>query len=101
MSDDDLCRWRDYLAMVAGAHLDPRLRAKVDVSGVIQQTLLEAYQKHAQLRVEHPAQELAWLRRILRNRLGDSYCGSAMCAMWTWGTLENIPGTKRSSSACR
>jgi RNA polymerase sigma-70 factor (ECF subfamily) len=71
MGEDDLRRWRDYLALLAGAHLDARLRAKIDLSGVIQQTLLEAHQKHAMLKVEHPAQELAWLRRILANNLAD------------------------------
>jgi RNA polymerase sigma-70 factor, ECF subfamily len=71
MGEDDLRRWRDYLSLLAGAHLDPRLRAKIDVSGVIQQTLLEAHQKREALRADHPAQELAWLRRILANNLAD------------------------------
>jgi RNA polymerase sigma-70 factor (ECF subfamily) len=64
-------RWCDYLSLLAGVHLDPRLRAKIDLSGVIQQSLLEAYQKRDQLRIDHPAQELAWLRRILANTLAD------------------------------
>jgi RNA polymerase sigma-70 factor (ECF subfamily) len=64
-------RWGDYLSLLAGACLDPRLRAKIDLSGVVQQTLLEAYQGHPLLQLEHPAQELAWLRRILANNLAD------------------------------
>jgi RNA polymerase sigma-70 factor (ECF subfamily) len=64
-------RWGDYLSLLAGACLDPRLRAKIDLSGVVQQTLLEAYQGRHLLQIEHPDQELAWLRRILANNLAD------------------------------
>jgi RNA polymerase sigma-70 factor (ECF subfamily) len=69
--DQEARRWRDYLSVLARAQLDPRLRAKIDLSGVVQQTVLEAYQKRAQFHAEHPAQELAWLRRILANNLAD------------------------------
>jgi RNA polymerase sigma-70 factor (ECF subfamily) len=69
--DQEVARWRDYLSALAGVQLDPRLRAKIDLSGVVQQTLLEAHQKRAEFRADHPAQELAWLRRILANNLAD------------------------------
>ena len=69
--DQEARRWRDYLSVLARVQLDPRLRAKIDLSGVVQQTVLEAYQKRPQFRAEHPAQELAWLRRILANNLAD------------------------------
>jgi RNA polymerase sigma-70 factor (ECF subfamily) len=69
--DQEVARWRDYLSALARAQLDPRLQAKIDLSGVVQQTLLEAYQKRSEFRADHPAQELAWLRRILANNLAD------------------------------
>ena len=41
LPDDELRRWRDYLSALARVQVDPRLRARIDLSGVIQQTLLE------------------------------------------------------------
>src|SRR5581483_10149026 len=63
----DLERYRDYLNLLARLHLDARLRGKVDLSGVVQQTLLEAHQAPP----ASAGSSTAWLRRILVNNLTD------------------------------
>ena len=64
---DDLERYRDYLHLLARLQLDPRLRGKVDLSGVVQQTLLEAHQSPS----AGAGPPTVWLRRILANNLTD------------------------------
>jgi RNA polymerase sigma-70 factor (ECF subfamily) len=71
--DSDLERFRAYLTLLARLEVAPRLRDKVDLSGVVQQTLLEAHQGLT----EHPrpgrsqAETTAWLRSILSHNLAD------------------------------
>jgi len=69
----DLERFRAYLGLLARLEVAPRLRDKVDLSGVVQQTLLEA---HRGL-IDHPrqtrshAEAVGWLRSILSHNLAD------------------------------
>jgi RNA polymerase sigma-70 factor, ECF subfamily len=69
----DLERFRAYLVLLARLEISPRLRDKVDLSGVVQQTLLEAHQGL----IGYPggpkteAEMTAWLRSILSHNLAD------------------------------
>ena len=69
----DLERFRAYLVLLARLEIAPRLRDKVDLSGVVQQTLLEAHQGL----INYPggpkteAEITAWLRSILSHNLAD------------------------------
>jgi RNA polymerase sigma-70 factor (ECF subfamily) len=64
-------RARDYLRVLARVGLDPRLRAKVDESDVVQQSLLEAHRDWDQFRGSTAAERLAWLRQILARNLSN------------------------------
>jgi RNA polymerase sigma-70 factor (ECF subfamily) len=63
--------YRNYLHLLARLELDPRFQGKLDVSGVVQQTLLEAHQGMAAVRGHSEGQKAAWLRKILANNLTD------------------------------
>lgn len=70
---EDLEGFRDYLLLLARLQVSPALRDRVDLSGVVQQTLLEAWQAigtDGQPRGE--AELAAWLRSILGHNLADS-----------------------------
>jgi RNA polymerase sigma-70 factor (ECF subfamily) len=70
---DDLERFRVYLELLARLQVEPGLRDRVDLSGVVQQTLLEACQELGQgaPRARTEAQAAAWLRSILGHNLAD------------------------------
>ncbi len=61
---------RSYLAVAAGFHLQSRLRAKVDVSDIVQESLLDAHRGFDRFAGSTAGEWLAWLRRIAaRNAL--------------------------------
>ena len=64
-------RFRDYLHLLTRLQLDPRWQGKVDLSGVVQQTLFEAQRAWEQLRSWDEARQMAWLRRALAHNLTD------------------------------
>jgi RNA polymerase sigma-70 factor, ECF subfamily len=64
-------RFREYLILLARLQVDPRRYPKVDVSGVVQQTLLEAFQSLDKIAAWDAAQQAAWLRRLLANNFKD------------------------------
>jgi len=71
----DLEKYGQYLLLLARSQVAPRLRDPVDLSGVVQQTLLEAHQKLAQFRGSSPEQLASWLRQILSHNLADAMRG--------------------------
>ncbi|MBL8850952.1 MAG: sigma-70 family RNA polymerase sigma factor [Planctomycetaceae bacterium] len=64
-------QFRAFLRLKARLDLDPRLVGKFDVSGVVQQTLLEAHQGLAQFRGQGDDALLAWLQQILTRNVLD------------------------------
>src|SRR5437016_5562897 len=94
-----LDKFRAYLSLVARAQLDRRLQGKLDPSDVVQQTLLEAYQKREQFRGRSEGEWLAWLRQALAHNLAD--------ALRAFGQAKRDVGRERSleeavaASSCR
>ena len=64
--------FRKYLTVLAGVHLDPRLRGKLDPADVVQQVLLRAHTALPTLRAVDPPAVAAWLRKILASELADT-----------------------------
>jgi len=64
-------RFREFLLLMARMQSDQRWQGKLDLSGVVQQTLLEAHQDGEQLNGATDAQKAGWLKRALANNLAD------------------------------
>ena len=66
-----LHRFQEYLTFIARLQTSGRFKAKLDVSGIVQQTLLEAHQAMQELAALSEDQQTAWLRQALANNLSD------------------------------
>ncbi len=64
-----LCR--SYLGFVARSQVESCLRAKVDASDLVQETMLEAYRDFARFEGRTEQEWLAWLKRILAHNAAD------------------------------
>jgi RNA polymerase sigma-70 factor, ECF subfamily len=68
----DLDRYRNYLRLLARVQLGARTGGRMDPSDLVQQTLLEAYQKREQFRGASEGERAAWLRTILARNVADA-----------------------------
>ncbi len=66
---DDAEQYREYLCLLGRLQLDPQLMGKVDLSGVVQVTLMDAYS--AGLSQIDEKDRMPWLRRVFANNLLD------------------------------
>jgi RNA polymerase sigma-70 factor (ECF subfamily) len=73
LAPEDLERFRAYLNLLARMHVHPGLRDRIDLSGIVQQSLLEACQELSgtSVRSRTEAEAAAWLRSILSHNLAD------------------------------
>jgi RNA polymerase sigma-70 factor (ECF subfamily) len=67
----ELERYREFLSLLARLQLAPGLQGKADLSGVVQQTLLELHQTFDRFQAWDEAQKAAWLRKTLAHNLID------------------------------
>jgi RNA polymerase sigma-70 factor (ECF subfamily) len=91
----ELARYRDFLRLLARAHLDTRLRGLLDPSDLVQETLLLAHAKFQQFRGTTPGELRAWLRSILANEMAlaaRKHLGGA------WGLEEPLQAALDQSS---
>lgn len=64
-------KYRSYLGLLARSYISPQLQRKIDASDLVQQTIIETYADADKYRDLDDQEQLALLRRILKNNLLD------------------------------
>lgn len=72
IDEQTLEKCRAYLKLLASTQVDRWLQKRVDASDLVQQTMLDAFQRKDQFRGSSEAELRAWLRTILSNNLVDA-----------------------------
>jgi RNA polymerase sigma-70 factor (ECF subfamily) len=68
----ELCAtYRNYLRMVARTSLGPRLRKRLELSDVVQETLVEVVRQFPQFTGQNEVALMGWLRHLVGQKLAD------------------------------
>lgn len=68
----ELCNlYRNYMRMVVQTGLGPKLRERVELSDVVQETLVEVIRQFPQFTGQNEAALVGWLRRLVGQKLAD------------------------------
>lgn len=68
----ELCGlYRNYMRMVVRTGLGPKLRERVELSDVVQETLVEVIRQFPQFTGQNEAALVGWLRRLVGQKLAD------------------------------
>lgn len=65
-------RFREQLGLFARMQIRPQLRTRIDLSGVVQQTLLEAHLTPPPARADDRQVMIGWLKKLLTRNLIDA-----------------------------
>ncbi len=68
----ELCAlYRNYLSMIVRTGMGPRLRERVELSDVVQETLVEVIRQFPQFNGQTEMALVGWLRRLVAQKLAD------------------------------
>src|SRR5262249_43559834 len=90
--------YRNYLRLLARTQVDGALRARLDPSDLVQETLLEAYRDFPRFFGGTENELMAWLRRILVRNLADQLKRHQAQGR-DWKRQESLEGLLDRSSA--